>query len=214
MARASAPTRSLCTMSRRARPSSAIPARIVGERAGSRRARRDRGDARGDHAVPHEGRSSTPGCMVDELVRLAGAAPGRARHRCTISARARTLIFLDAVAATGGDESRQVEEAIDAIDTALESSSALPQARSRPRRALPSRPEHVVALRRAARTRPRAAFAERRHDEDAARPFERGGACPHAVQERPALLCHPPVFGSSPSMFISFHGSSSESSCR
>ena len=56
--------------------------------------------------------------MVDELVRslerhpeaLDGAHP-RARE---------DLIFLDAVAATGGDETRQVEEAIDSIDTALE----------------------------------------------------------------------------------------------
>ena len=56
--------------------------------------------------------------MVDELVRslerhpeaLDGAHP-RARE---------DLIFLDAVAATGGDETRQVEKAIDSIDTAIE----------------------------------------------------------------------------------------------
>ena len=55
--------------------------------------------------------------MVDALLRSTDAHPGLvdSAHKQLRE----DIVFLDAIAATGGEESRQVEAAVDAIDTAL-----------------------------------------------------------------------------------------------
>ena len=93
-----------------------IPARIVGERAAIEAAPAIK--AMREAIAQYRMKQVSLRVMVDELVHSLEQHPDALdiEHQ-----RAREdLIFLDAVAATGGDESRQVEEAIDAIDTALE----------------------------------------------------------------------------------------------
>jgi hypothetical protein len=55
--------------------------------------------------------------LVDTL--LGSFERGSDRLRVTHNALQEDLIFLDAVAATGGEESQQVKAAIDAVDAAL-----------------------------------------------------------------------------------------------
>lgn len=95
-----------------------IPARVVGAPAApADDAHRDQIDAMRGVIAEYRARDRSLRSMVDALLRALdahgdalAAEDGRVRE---------DLIFLDAVAATGGEESRQVEAAVEAIDAAL-----------------------------------------------------------------------------------------------
>jgi serine O-acetyltransferase len=93
-----------------------VPARVVGAPPAPD-ARRDQLDAMRNLIAEYRARDRSLRSMVDGLLRMLDT------HGDALATEDRMvredLIFLDAVAATGGEESRQVEAAVEAIDAAL-----------------------------------------------------------------------------------------------
>ncbi|HYM15413.1 MAG TPA: hypothetical protein VEZ14_07620 [Dehalococcoidia bacterium] len=100
-----------------------VPARVVGE--ADRVAAPHEGDGQDERLIAHMRnaiveyrlRRQSLRSLVDAL--LASSEAGSDALRATREAMRDDLIFLDAVAATGGEESAQVGAAIDAIETVL-----------------------------------------------------------------------------------------------
>ncbi|MDE3096414.1 MAG: hypothetical protein KGK07_10510 [Chloroflexota bacterium] len=94
-----------------------VPARVVGAPPAPGNGARPAVEAMRAAIADYRGGRSSLRAAVDTLVRSFEAHPdslGTAHQRVR-----EDLVFLDAIAATGGEESRQVERAIAAIDAAL-----------------------------------------------------------------------------------------------